>query len=55
VRESNGIGVDLNYVRGAHYDTQGNLIAENEVSGDEARQAFDESFGTHYLPPYGTL
>lgn len=55
LRESNGIGVNLNHIKGVHYDTQGNLVFENEASGEGARQLFDEDFGTHYLPPHETL
>jgi len=55
VRESNGIGVDLNYAKTTWYDEQGNLYREDEWQGQEAQDMFDDIWGTHYLPPNGTL
>ena len=55
VSESNGIGVDLNYIKGMSYDEQGNLYEVNEYEGQEAQDMIDDIWGTHYLPPNGTL
>ncbi len=55
VSESNGIGVDLNYVKTMLYDEQGNLYEEQELQGQEAQDMFDYIWGTHDLPPNGTL
>jgi len=55
ISESNGVGVDLNYLRATWYDEQGGTYREEEREGEEAKELLDEIFGTHYLPPNITL
>ena len=55
ISESNGVGVDLNYLRATWYDEQGGTYREEEREGEEAQELLDEVFGTHYLPPNVSL
>jgi len=44
LRETNGIGVNLNY-----------WVWQTVKTGTEAEEQFDKIFGMHYLFPWGTL
>ena len=55
LQEHEGVGVTLNFLREEGYDQTNNLLWDIEFTDQQAQGIFQNIFGTHYIPGYGTL
>ena len=55
LREHEGVGVTLNFLREEGYDQANNLLWDIEFTDQQAQGIFQNIFGTHYVTGHGIL
>jgi len=55
LREHEGVGVTLNFLREEGYDQANNLLWDIEFTDQQAQGIFQNIFGTHYVIGHGIL